>query len=62
MANKKSEKIPYQEYQKLKELAAKKKFKFVLFPMPVLISLLIPLIIFILCMLWYFANSKNMLN
>jgi hypothetical protein len=59
MARKKNEKIPYQEYQKLKEKAAKSKFKFSLYPTPVLVSILIPLSIFLLTMLWYFINVKN---
>jgi hypothetical protein len=62
MSKKKNEKIPYQEYQKLKEQAAKRKFKFSFYPLPVLICILIPFCIFILGMLWYFMNVKNFLD
>ena len=62
MAAPKNEKIPFQEYQKLKEKNAGKKFKFALYPLPVLFCILIPLSIFILAMLWYFANIKSFLD
>ena len=62
MPAKKNEKIPYQEYQKLKEQNAKKKFKFSFYPLPVIISILIPLSIFIIGMLWYFLNVKNFME
>ena len=62
MSAKKNVKIPYQEYQLLKEKAAKRKFKFAFYPLPVLISILIPLTIFLLAMLWYFLNVKNFLE
>jgi hypothetical protein len=62
MAAPKNEKIPFQEYQKLKEKNAKKKFRFSLYPAPVLIGMLIPASIFILAMLWYFLNVKNFLD
>lgn len=62
MSQKKKEKIPYQEYQKLKENAAKKRFKFSPYPLPVLVAILVPLSIFILGMVWYFLNIKNFLD
>lgn len=62
MASKKNEKIPYQEYQKLKEKAAQRKFKFSFYPLPVLICILVPLSVFIFGMLWYFLNVKNFLE
>lgn len=62
MAVKKNEKIPYQEYQKLKEKEAKRRFKISFYPWPVLIYLLIPAAIFILAMIWYFVNIKNFLE
>jgi hypothetical protein len=62
MVTKKTEKIPYQEYQKLKEKSAKRKFKFTPYPLPVLIYVLIPLSIFIFGMLWYYLNVKNFLD
>ena len=62
MAAKKTEKIPYQEYLKLKERSAKRKFKLSLYPLPVLLCLLIPLAVFILGMTWYFMNVKNFLE
>jgi hypothetical protein len=58
----KNQKIPFQEYQKLKEKASKIKFKFTPYPWPVLTGLLIPVGIFILAMIWYFANVKNFLD
>jgi len=61
-AKKKNEKIPYQEYQKLKEKAAKNKFKFTPYPLPVLIYFLIPLAIFIFAMTWYFMNVHSFLD
>jgi hypothetical protein len=62
MTAKKTEKVPYQEYRKLKEQAAKKRFKFSFYPMPVLLCLLLPFAIFILAMLWYFMNVNNFLE
>jgi hypothetical protein len=62
MAVKKPEKIPYQEYQRLKDKSSRKKFHPAFYPWPVLIGLLIPLCIFILAMLWYFMNIKNFLD
>jgi hypothetical protein len=62
MAAKKNEKVPYQEYQKFKEKAAKNRFKFTPYPWPVLVYVLIPLSIFILGMTWYYMNVKNFMD
>ncbi len=60
MADKKKNiKIPYKEYQALKEKWAKKKFKLHLYPNPVLIALLIPLAIFIIMLCYYYLSVKN---
>jgi len=62
MPAKRSEKIHFQEYQKLKERSSQQKFLPAFYPWPVLIGLLIPLSIFILAMLWYFMNVKDFLD
>ena len=60
--NKKNEKIPYKEYQSLKEKDAKRFFKIVPYPWPVLISLLIPLGFFILMIAYYFLIILKLPN
>jgi hypothetical protein len=59
MAKKKNEKIPYKEYQALKEKESKKKFKITWYPWPVLTSLLVPLTIFTLLILYYLFAVRN---
>ena len=56
---KKPSKIPYQEYQALKEKEAKQKFKITLYPLPVLIPLLIPLAIFFLAIAFYYIQQAR---
>lgn len=59
MATKKNEKMPYQEYQILKEKESKVWFKFKPYPWPILVALLIPLGFFIMLISYYFLVVRH---
>lgn len=59
MVAKKNEKIPYKEFQALKERASKRKFKFSFYPWPVMTALLVPLMIFIIAAIYYAIRIKE---
>lgn len=58
----KKTKLSIEEYNKQKKIADKKILKFSLYPLPVLIALLIPLIILIIAFLLYVFHIKGIVQ
>ena len=59
MDKKKNTKVPYQEYQILKEKANKQRFKLKLYPWPVLCAILLPPAVFILMTIYYLLKVRQ---
>lgn len=60
MRKKPKEKIPFQEYQRLKALDAKRKFKITFYPWPVMATILLPAILMIFMLIYYFSSIRHM--
>jgi hypothetical protein len=60
MNKKIKEKIPFQEYRRLKDQEAKRKFRMTFYPWPVMTTLLLPAILLIFMLVYYFTSIRNM--